>query len=85
MRRAVLEITDSLLVEIFKGLEQGFSGKFKIIENGLPGDAKPIRCEIGCNGILRMLIESKTFEDVNDGKAKYPVLNHIVVETICEK
>lgn len=83
MKRAILRITDVLLVEIFKG----FQGKefrdrtVRIKSNALPDDAKPIRCQIMDNGMLGILIESESFEDIDFDETKsYPILDSPMFE-----
>jgi len=78
MKRAFFRMTDNLIVEILKGLSEGFSGRF-IVEQGLPSDAKPIRTS-NEGGITTILCESESFKDIKIGEI-YPELT-IIVKTL---
>jgi hypothetical protein len=83
MKRAIVEFNDEVLINVLKGLRSEFIGNYEVIENGLPRDTKPIRCEIGNNGLLRVLVESDEFEDVKENQA-YPILEPPLLQTrIC--
>lgn len=73
LKRAMLKISDVLLVDILKGLQEGPPRRFKVASNGLPADAKPIRAGHTPDGNLFILIESEEFEDIELGK-EYPIL-----------
>lgn len=80
-RRAVLEINDQLFLQFFMAVEIGFAGIFRVMENGLPLDAKPIRMWSNDYGTYSILIESERFEPVLFGE-EYPVLPEIRAETV---
>lgn len=73
MKRAIVQISDDLLVEILKGLKSGFNGRFKVIKNGLPEDVKLIRAYPVRDQIIEMILESESFKDIAD--APIPVLD----------
>lgn len=77
MRRAILKITDKMLVDLFSLLENDSKYAFKIVKNGLPKDAKPVRCMILNEGLLGILIESEEFDEAVE---EYPVLNSPTIE-----
>ena len=74
MKRAILKIDDHFLINLLKGLILGPPRSFTVIKNALPGDVKPIRCMIMNSGLLGILIESDSFEDVTEG-SEYPILD----------
>lgn len=80
-RRAILQISTGLLVELLSGLKEGFSGHYRVIGNALPKDAKAlgtISIEAHTVGIV---IESDTFKEVSPGE-ELPVLDDPILETI---
>lgn len=73
MKRAILKVTDCLLIELLKGLQDGPQRRFMVTKNPLPEDAKPVRVGHDGPGVLCILIESEKFDDVEKGKL-YPDL-----------
>lgn len=89
MKRAILVITDRLITDVLKATLTTDRKITSIIKNALPDDVKIIRAEIvqtehDINGVLRFVLQSEEFEDIQDDKP-YPVLPapYIKVETIC--
>ena len=82
MKRAILEITDQLLLDLLKGFN--FNDErlrfFNVIGNPLPDDTKPVRCQIMDNGNLGILVESESFENIR-GNTVYPTLDKPVLRT----
>jgi hypothetical protein len=80
MKRAVLEIGDHLFMEILAGLKSGFSGRYEVINNGLPDDVKFVRCgQSEC--CLNILLESETFKDIKDNEP-YPILDPVTIKSV---
>lgn len=80
MRRAILQMTDLFLVELLKPFTHGACRTFEVKKNALPDDAKPVGCVDMGNGVLGVVIESDSFEDVELGK-QTPILELPVIET----
>lgn len=38
--QAILKVSPELLVEMLKGFETGFNGKYEVVQDGLPKDVK---------------------------------------------
>ena len=76
MKRAILQISDGLLVEMFKAFQEQENQwrVFRVLKNALPDDAKPIRCSVMNDGLVGILIESESFEDIEEGLL-YPILD----------
>lgn len=85
MRRATLQISDSLLIQVLKGVKSGFNGRFKVSKNGLPEDAKAIE-SYSVDGRVDIVIESESFEDVKEVRKlpPFPVLDCPVMSAIPE-
>lgn len=85
MKRAILQITDRLLVEMFKAFQKqdGQWRVFRVLKNALPDDAKPIRGSVMGNGNLGILIESESFEEISEAEL-YPILDYPVFEVRVE-
>jgi hypothetical protein len=84
MRRAVLEISDHLLIEIVKGVEESIHKKsFVVRKYGLPNDCKVIRAftTINGQGTIGILLESESFDDIKAGEI-YPTLPSPELETM---
>lgn len=88
MKRAILELTDHLLVEFLKkGLNKDRSIT-SVIENGLPDDVEVVRVGVKGNtgnnygytetGVLRLLLQSEEFPENVQG-CEYPVLPCVVI------
>ncbi len=86
MKRAILQISDVLLVQILKGLLSGFSGRFKVSDNGLPEDTKVIE-SYSVDGRIDIIVESELFENVKElhKLPPFPVLDSPVISTVPEK
>lgn len=80
MKRAILEISDQLFMQILNRCKAGFWGNYKVKENGLPEDVKIIRAEQSC-GCFKLLLESESFLDIEDEKP-YPELPPPIFENI---
>ena len=88
MKRAVLLMSDVCLVNFCKMLEDRPIYGFKVVKNGLPIDAKPIRTfrlgraeYTGECGEIGILIESESFEDIEEG-CEYPILDQVQFKII---
>lgn len=85
MKRAILEISDVMMIEMIKGFkhQDGRFRYYKVIKNTLPEDAKPIRCILPQtnSAAIGILLESEKFEDVALGNP-YPILNPPHVENV---
>jgi len=77
MRHAILEITDSVIADIYKLLKpDDQSWRVKVIENALPADTKAIKTVMmsdSWQGTVGIVIESKEFDDIDPGDA-LPIL-----------
>lgn len=85
MKRAILQITDHLLIEFFKAFQEQ-DGQWRVhrmLKNTLPDDAKPIRCSIMDKGVLGILIESESFREIPEAEP-YPILDCPVFEVKVE-
>ena len=81
MKRAIFQITDCLLVHMFKAFQKQDDKwrVFRVKGNALPDDAKPIRCWPCQDGVIEILIESESFEDIKQGDS-YPTLPCVLFE-----
>ena len=81
MKRAILKITDQLLVEMFKAFNKMDDQwrVFRVLENPLPDDAKPIRCGFDEQGTLMLVIESDEFDFIEEGYT-YPTLEPVIFQ-----
>ena len=81
MKRAIFEISDHLLVELCKGFIVGAGGHYEVVENGLPKDTKVVSSTVIKNGVVGIIVESESFDDVKYGEMhptlKCPVLRSI--------
>jgi len=86
MKRAVLEITDQLLIDMLKPFKHENKMYTILVENPLPPDAKIVRIEqhpywAENNICLGVLLESEQFKDVPPAEV-YPRLPLPVFKTI---
>jgi len=79
MKRAVLIISDVILMEILKcfTFKEGFT--YKVIENQLPSDTKVIRMGHDIQGNTYIVLESEEFKDITEGY-KYPELKPPIIQ-----
>jgi len=75
MKRAILLVTDSFLIGFMQYVKDpNIIRRWKVIENPIPDDAKPIRAfQTKQDGMLGIVLESESFEDVDDCR-RYPIL-----------
>ena len=76
MKRAILEFSPQLMVEICKVAQQDFLGSIKVIKNGLPTDAKVVDMQLKELNIesnhrfphsILIILESESFCDTPVG------------------
>lgn len=84
MKRAILVLSDHVMLHFLKALSTTDRKITSIIKHALPDDVKIIRIGYDINGTLRLMLESEEFEDILDDKP-YPELPtpYIKVETVC--
>lgn len=64
-RVRILVLTTRALVHFFR---EGDHAPYRVVEDGLPGDAQVVGCEYDGGGRMRFYIWSATFEDVPEGE-----------------
>lgn len=82
MKRAILQISDEILMDILKGLMTGPNRKFKVTENPLPKDVKIVR-SYSVDRTVEIIVESEAFVEIE--KSPYPVLSCPVVTVEFDK
>lgn len=73
MKRAILLMTDFLVMDILKATLSTEKRTHRVIENALPDDVEIVRIGHDETGTLRMMLESEEFKDIGK-KEEYPEL-----------
>lgn len=79
MRRAILLMTDVFILGFLKATTTTDKCVIRVIKHGLPDDVKIVRFGYDGVGTLRFMLESKEFDDIEDGK-EYPELPSPIFE-----
>ena len=73
MKRAILKISDSYLMQLLSTIKSSYSGIYSVIKNPLPKDTKIVRVSYDDNSTLILLLESEEFAFIEEGWL-YPIL-----------
>lgn len=80
MKRAILLMTDFLVMDILKATLSTDRRIHRVIENALPDDVKIVRTGHDDTGTLRFMLESEEFKDIGKDEV-YPELLCPVIQS----